>query len=495
MGNSRIVDENGNVQILTDRPIMGQGSMSGSRLGTPGAEGLENIRSNSYDAAGNLKKGAEYKDTKTGADLSSSDAVDDRETIAGTEWGKRWGYRPGMSAAEAQSAHDAFASEMRDKFDKSPDEMLGYYQYLIDSGKVDPTTGKRDFTGADSFGDDARAIYENLESKGYIDADGKIKKDALSYLKTQATNEFVGPIHNAAGAYSLKERPTPGKIPGEVPKDEGTPPPDKKDYTIELPTPPTYERTKSTSGLGLIQAIPAAIALTNNIKTKDIAPSIATGYVQPGAVGRINMGRIGLYAERDDNRAAQAAMNQALQNMSGPGAVAGMLAAKTKADQQSMRIAQAEQNTNMGRAGEEAKINAGISQFNVGQAMAAQQTNAQLGQANAARMQQANQFNRQLGYARDVENREQRLAALDRGAQAITMNALANRQLDVTENLAMVQDYTNSYKRYLDTVAPTLKTTTTTTTKDEPKTIAKFGGVKKYVSRLGDLKNNRTFKA
>jgi hypothetical protein len=496
MGASRIVDENGNVQILTDRPLMGTGAMSGSRLGTPGAEGLESVRSNSYDAAGNLKIGAEYKDKKTGENLSSSDAVADREVIAGTEWGKRWGYKPGMSEKEAKAAHDAFAAEMRTKFDQSPEEMLGYYQYLIDSGKVDSKTGKREFTGADSFGDDARAIYENLQSKGYIDADGKIKQEALPYLKTQATNEFVGPIHNAAGAYSLKGRPIPVKIPGDTPKDEETPPPTpvKKDYTIDIPPPPTYTRTKSTNGLGLIQAIPAAAALTNNIKTQDINPSLTSSYVQPGAIGRVNLGRTTYNFDRAANLANYSAMNQALQNMSGPGAVAGMLAAKTKADQQALQIGQAEQNTNMGRAGEEAKINAGISQFNVGQAMAAQQARANIDQANAGRIQQANQFNRQLGYARDVENREQRLAALDRGAQAITMNALANRQIDATENLAMVQDYTNAYKRYLETIAPTLGNTTKTT-EEEPKTTAKFGGVKKYVSRLGDLKNNRTFKA
>jgi hypothetical protein len=358
-----------------------------------------------------------------------------------------------------------------------------------------------------SLNDDAKAdqilnFLENYTGQDAADTKaklaGKTRAEKIAITRKLASDGKPGPFHNAveSAINSISPPPPakPGEVPKEVPKDEGTPPPVKKDYTMELPPPPTYTRTKSTSGLGLIQAIPAAIALTNNIKTKDISPSLATGYVQPGGIGRINMGRISMEADRAASKQNQAAINQALQNMSGPGAVAGMLAAKTKADQQSLAISQAEQNANMLRAGEEAKINTGISQFNVGQAMAAQQTNAQLGQANAARMQEINKFNRQLGYARDVENREQRLAALDRGAQAITMNALANRQLDVTENLANVQDYTNAYKRYLDTVAPTLKTTTTTT-EDETKTIAKFGGVKKYVSRLGDLKNNRTFKA
>jgi hypothetical protein len=327
MGASRIVDENGNVQILTDRPIMGQGAMSGSRLGTPGAEGLESVRSNSYDAAGNLKIGAEYKDKKTGENLSSSDAVADREMIAGTEWGKRWGYKPGMSEKEAKAAHDAFAAEMRTKFDQSPEEMLGYYQYLIDSGKVDSKTGKRNFTGEDSFGDDARAIYENLQSKGYIDTDGKIKKEALPYLKTQATNEFVGPIHNAAGAYSLKGSPTPVKIPEDTPKDDiSIPPPPKKDSSIDLDTPLPPLPEYRDPNIGWVQAIPATMAMFSNIKPANYSPTLTSSYAQPGAVGRINLGRVSYNAERAANQQNVAAMNQALQNMSGPGAVAGMMA-------------------------------------------------------------------------------------------------------------------------------------------------------------------------
>jgi hypothetical protein len=325
---------------------------------------------------------------------------------------------------------------------------------------------------------------------------GKTREEKIAIINRLATDNKVGPFHNAVleGINTTKETPPPPEPVVEKKKDEETPPSVKKDYTMELPPPPTYTRTKSTNGLGLIQAIPAAAALTNNIKTQDINPALTSSYVQPGAIGRVNVGLISYNAERAANQANQAAMNQALQNMSGPGAVAGMLAAKTKADQQALQIGQAEQNTNVERAAREAGINTGISQFNVGQAMAAQQAKANIDQANAGRMQQANQFNTQVRYARDVENREQRLGALDRGAQAITMNALANRQIDATENLASVQDYTNAYKRYLETIAPTLGVNTTTT-EDKTKTTAKFGGVKKYVSRLGDLKNNRTFKA
>lgn len=485
MGATRIVDENGNVKVLTDKPLTGHNSMAGSRLGTPTIEGLADVRYNSYDAAGNLKKDEDYKNKVGGASLSFSDAVNDRETIAGTDWGKRWGYKTGMSAGEAQAAHDAFASEMRTKFDQSPDEMLGYYQYLIDSGYTTDKDGKRTY-GKDSFGDDARAIYENLKSKGHIDSEGKIKPTALSYLKEQATDEFVGPIHNAAGAYTLKGKPTTNKIV------ENTPPPGpvetpKRDYTMELPPPPKYTPTEFNNRIGLLQTIPAAYAIANPINVKPIAPSLAMGYVTPGAVGRANIGRVSYNTERAANQGNLSAMNQALQNMSGPGAVAGMLAAKTKADQQNLAIANAEQNANIGLAAKEAEMNTGISRFNVGNAMQAQTTNAGIAQQNAARMQQASQFNTQLKYAKDVENREQILGALDRGAQTIVQGDIDKRKLQSTERLAGIYDAYQAYNRYLGAT----QAQNNAAKKEEEKTtqVAKFGGAKKYISRLGDLKN------
>lgn len=523
MGASRIVDENGNVQILTDRPLMGTGAMSGSRLGTPGPEGLESVRSNSYDAAGKLKIGAEYKDKKTGANLSSSNAVNDRETIAGTEWGKRWGYKPGMSAAEAKAAHDAFASEMRTKFDQSPEEMLGYYQYLIDSGKVDPETGKRDYTGEDSFGDDARAIYENLQSKGYIDADGKIKKEALPYLKTQATNEFVGPIHNAAGAYSLKGSPTPIKIPGDIPKDDiSIPPPPKKDSSIDLDTPLPPLPEYRDPNIGWIQGLPAVGAMFSNVKPANYTPELASGYVQPGAIGRANIGRVSYNTERALVQDTYNATNQALQNMSGPGAIAGMLAAKTKANQQNLAIANAEQNANIVLAAKEADLNANISKFNVGTAMQAQTTNAGLGVQNAAMQNDARKFNTGARMQADMYNLETKLGAGEKAVNTIAQYDMDNRQLKATERYAKATDYSGALNReqvYNDlkraSQDPNNKDfygkseaelwdytrrydkqmygdrgnviiTNNTANKEEQK---KFGGAKKYISRLGDLKN------
>ncbi len=358
-----------------------------------------------------------------------------------------------------------------------------------------------------SLNDDAKAdqilnFLENYTGQDAADTKaklaGKTRAEKIAITRRLASDGKPGPFHNAVeSAINSIETPPPppdkpGEVPKENPKDESTPPPTTKDYTLNLPEPPKYNYTPDKNYIGLVQAIPSAYAIANPIKTKDIAPSVATGYVQPGSVGRITLGRVQYNAERAANQQNQAAMNQALQNMSGPGAVAGMLAAKTKADQQSMQIAQAEQNVNMGRAGEEAKINAGISQFNVGQAMAAQQTNAQLAQMNAARIQEANKFNTQLRYARDVENREQILGALDRGSQSVVVTNMANRGLKRDYDVAATQDYSGALMRYLEQQ----KAAQTKQTTEEPnKQLSKFGGVKKYVSRLGDLKNNRTFKA
>jgi len=250
----------------------------------------------------------------------------------------------------------------------------------------------------------------------------------------------------------------------------------KKNYKMEFPPPPKYIPTKSTNNIGLLQTIPAAFAMGRPINVSPISPALASGYVQAGSIGKVNLGRVQMNAERAANQQNAAAINQALQNMSGPGAIAGMVAAKTKADQQNLAIAQAEQNANVGLAAKEQELNTGISRFNVGSTMQAQTTNAGIAQQNAARIQQANQFNEQLKYTKNVENRDQMLSALDRATAAIVQNNLANKQLDATERLASIYDAYNAYNRYLEA------------SQKEPEK-KKFGGVKKYVSRLGDLKN------
>jgi hypothetical protein len=69
---------------------------------------------------------------------------------------------------------------------------------------------------------------------------------------------------------------------------------------------------------------------------------------------------------------------------------------------------------------------------------------------------------------------------------------MTNRGLKRDYDLAATQDYSGALMRYLEQQ----KAAQTKQTTEEPdKQLGRFGGVKKYVSRFGDLKNNRTFKA
>jgi hypothetical protein len=516
MGAYSIRDENGNVKIIKDKPLMGHGAMAGSRLGTPSAEGLDDVRNNPYAQAATIKKDANYTTKNTGSKLSYSKAVSGKEDIAKTEWGKRWGYRPGMTDAEAKAAHDAFATEMRTKFDQAPDEMLGYYQYIIDAGAKIDDKGNRTYSGEDAYGDDARAIFENLKSKGYIGSDGKIKKEALSYLKTQATNEFVGPIHNAAGAYSLKEKPEPVKI---IEEKKDNPPPKEKEKTPPPYLPP-YKEYKDPR-ISLIQAVPAAIALGTNLDAANYSPSLASYGIGATAIGQKNLPRIQLNAERAANAANTAAINESLSQMSGPGSIAGMLAAKTKAQETSAKIAEQEANINKGLIAQEATMQQQGSMFNANQADEAEIRRMQTNMYNASQQNESNKFNTVAKRQAAEYGLETKLGAGEKVANALIAEEMANRQLRSVERVAAAGDYAGAYQRQL------IKENLIKATKDKNSELygknlneiyplvpeyykqmygqsdgvvvnqndnsnkAKFGGPKRYVSRLGELINKK----
>lgn len=378
------------------------------------------------------------------------------------------------------------------------------------------------------------SYLESYDGQDAADVKSKIanktREEKIAIINRLATDNKVGPFHNAVlqGINTTIEPPEPIK---ETTKDDdktyiGN---DLNEVVItgkreKLPPLPEYR----DPNIGWVQAIPATMAMFSNIKPANYSPTLTSSYAQPGAVGRINLGRVSYNAERAANQQNVAAMNQALQNMSGPGAVAGMMAAKTKADQQALQIAQAEQNTNMARAGEEAKVNAGISQFNVGQAMQAQAENNRIGMYNAEMMNKANAFNTTARMQADMYNLETKLGAGEKVASTVIQSKKDADTLKATNRLANAMDYSKSL--YRDDTFATLKKASqdpnntdfygktdaelmdyaikyskkmygdmgnvvTTATANTEETKKKFGGVKKYVSRLGDLKNNRTFKA
>lgn len=513
MGATRKVDDAGNVTIYKDKPLMGVGAMSGSRLGTQGAEGLDKVLSNPYDAAWANKADNLYTQQKGAGSgsLSYSDYVGDRDKIAESNWGQKYGYRKGMTAEEAKAAHGKFEADVHSLFAKNPDEMLGYFQYIIDGG--DPNS-------KGYLGKDAEQIRANLTKKGFIGADGRPvagkEKEMASYLETQATNSAVGPIHNALGSYTAERDINRLKLEDkkvETPEKPATPLADKYQ---ECP-PGTYRSTdgsckplgnmpqegKVTSTLlaGLGQLVPAGAVLMNPYK---IAPGIMGAPAVKGAL----MPRMNLNQERAEAIQSNVAVKNAVLNQNaGPGALVAMQAANNNVNQQMLKIAKQEQDTNKQLAAQEAENSMKASMFNAENDMKRQMFNTEF-----------NQKERQY-------RREEILGALNTTAARIAGIVKDERAYQAQERLAKALDETGSYDRfnileqlskeakrkgspYYGTSEAELRRMANAMSKQinpdyEAKTAAekpeesskkKFGGARQYVSRLGQLSEVRSTK-
>jgi hypothetical protein len=533
MGASRKVDEaTGNVTIDKGKPLMGVGAMAGSRLGTAtgSQEELAKVTRNSYDQAWTNKADNLYTNQKdaSGGGLSSSDAIADRDKIAESNWGQKYGYKKGMSADEAKAAHGKFAQDVKSLFASNPDEMLGYFQYIVDGG--DPKN-----TGS-YLGKDAEQIRNNLTKKGFIGADGRPiagkEKEMTAYLETQATNNAVGPIHNALGSYTAERGSTRIKLEEQKKKEVETP-------TQELPKafepcpPGTYRsgdgtckpvgdvpqgnKISGTLMAGLGQMIPVGAALANPYK---IAPGITGAPSVKGAL----MPRMTDNAGRAAAIQNAVAMKNAVVNQNaGPGALAVLQGANAALNDQMLKIAKQEQTANTQLAAEEGKLGMQASMF------------------NAEADQKRQMFNTEFNQGERRYRREDILGALDTGASRIAGIVKDERAYKADERLANALDETGSYDRFtileqLNKEAKRKNSPYANTTEAERRRIAaamhkqlnpegyvgkseynklqeekaklqkekddaekegkaKFGGARQYVSRLGELKGVRGTKA
>jgi hypothetical protein len=267
-------------------------------------------------------------------------------------------------------------------------------------------------------------------------------------------------------------------------------PEDKKDYT------------------GLLNMVPILAGTAIKPKYTQMSPALITGTdTAIGSVGRVNLGRVQLNAERAANQQNAAAINQALQNMSGPGAIAGMVATKTKADQQNLAIAQAEQNANVGLAAKEADLNTQISQRNIQNALAANNLNLQRNAQNAAILNRANEYNTDLENQRRYVNYVTNMNALQSGIEGYLGYKKDQDTLQRDKDVAAALDPYHALERR--EIEKKLKTASKDKNSEyygiDPVTRRKmaqqyikesypdqmqFGG-RKYVSRLGDLVNKR----
>jgi len=535
MGASRKVDETtGNVTVDKGKPLMGVGAMAGSRLGTAtGSQAdLAKVTNNSYDQAWQNKADNLYTNQKdaSGGGLSSSDAIKDRDKIAESNWGQKYGYKKGMTADEAKAAHGKFATDVKSLFANNPDEMMSYFQYIVDGGNPKNT--------GSYLGKDAEQIRGNLTKQGYIDANGQPiagkvvnGKTLAQYLEGQATNNAVGPIHNALGSYTAERSATKIKLKeGEKKKEEIVQELPKK---YEPCPPGTYRsgdgtckdvgdvpqgtRINGSLVAGLGQLIPIGAALMNPYK---IAPGIVGA---PSVKGPL-MPRMALNQERASAIQQNVAYkNAVLGQNAGPASLVAMQSANTKTNQQMMQIAKQEQDTNRQLAAEEGKMGMQASMF------------------NAESQQKTQMFNKEFNQGERRYRREDILGALDSGAARIAGIVKDDRNFKAQERLATALDETGSYDRFsiLEQLnreakrknSPYYGTTETERRRiaaamhkelnpegyigmseynklqeekaklqkerdeAEKKNQAKFGGARQYVSRLGELKGVRGTKA
>jgi hypothetical protein len=428
--------------------IKGHGALANSVMGAKmSEEELSNRVANSYETAAWRKEDNNYSDNPSDANaLPSSNAIKDRDKIAETKWGEYFGYKKGMSAEEAKTAHDNYATQANDLFTNNPDYVLGYFQYMIDeAGDKWVEDINSEFYGMPTYktGLEAERIKNHLKSKGYIGADGKILSSALPYLQKQATNESVGPIHNAmAYLTSIKQNDIVDIQQPDKPKVQEEPViEEKKTYTPPTACPPNTFRNPTT---GACEPLPGFKAQT---RYEGIVPQLAqlvpVGYsmlnpykITPG-VGPIGVASRTILPRVNYNqeRASLIDQNVALRNAvtsqnAGPGALSAMMAAGTQAAKNQLAIAQSESEANKQLAAEEARLN------------------LQASMANQEMGLKRDMFNREFFDKQRNYKREEILGALDAAAERTAGIYKDNKLFAAQERLAKALDETGSYDRF-----------------------------------------------
>jgi uncharacterized protein (DUF697 family) len=196
-------------------------------------------------------------------------------------------------------------------------------------------------------------------------------------------------------------------------------------------------------------------------------------------------------------------------NNTGPGGIIAAMTANKDMNEQLLNIASKESEANKARTAEEAKLGMQASMFNAEQDLKRQGINADI-----------NQFNKKLEVGEKQYRREEIMGAIDTAVSRVAGVVKDERMYKATERLAKALDQTKSYDRYevyekfvkekkkkgspfanmsdyeLRLMAAAIVGETTVVPPsgkegEEGGDNKKLGGVKKYVSRLGDLKYNK----
>ena len=376
----------------------------------------------------------------------------------------------------------------------------------------------------------AQQVIDYLTNYTGTDADdvkakikGKSTAEQIKIIKNLATDTKVGPFHNAVLDGIKSTEIIPDIIPDDKkPTGDGSSTEVVEDKTVTKkepcgpgtylssdgscqPVPPYKEGNKINGSLmaGLGQLVPVGAALLNPYK---IAPGISGA---PSIKGPL-MPRMNLNQERASAIQQNVAFkNAVLGQNAGPGALAAMQSANTKTNQQMLQIGKQEQDQNKQLAAQEGSLAMDASRF------------------NAESDQKRQMFNTEFNQKERQYRREDILGALDAGASRIAGIVKDERSYKANERLARALDETHSYDRFsiyeqltkqakqknspyngvsdaelrrmaagiseqiygeMGVVAEAPAATTTTQT-------ARTGGVRQYVSRLGELKSARATKA
>ena len=389
----------------------------------------------------------------------------------------------------------------------------GEWKTTVGTSMDDPATAQKVADYLMNYkGDYADVVQKRIK--------GKTGQDLYNTIEKLATDNKPGIFHEAVRqALDASKTTTGGTPPPTVPP---TTTPEEPEETPTETTkkkepcgPGTYLSTDGTcqpvpafkqgrgidgsmlAGLG--QLVPVGAALLNPYK---VAPGIMGAPAIKGALmPRMNM---------NQERASAIQQNVAYKNAvvaqnAGPGALAAMQMANTKTNQQMLGIAKQEQDANKQLAAQEGSLAMEASKF------------------NADTSQKTQMFNKEFNKDERRYRREDILGALDSAASRIAGIFKDKKSYDAQERLARALDETKSYDRfsiyeqlakqanqknspYYGVPDAELRRMAAGISEqiygdmgivaEAPGTApARTGGVRQYISRLGDLKSARATKA
>ncbi len=354
-------------------------------------------------------------------------------------------------------------------------------------------------------------------------AAGKTGAELVKIIREEATDGEPGIFHEAVRLAIENAKPK------EEPKKEDVKVEDVKDETPEKPIDarlqpcptgqyrdaagnckqpmePPADGINPTLIAGVSQLIPPIYGMVNRYQTAKGIPGVAGA---PGVRGPL-MPRVNLNRERDQSAKSNTAVRNFISsNNTGPGGIIAAMTANKDMNEQMLSIASKESAANKELAGEEAKLGMQASMFNAEQDLKRQGINADI-----------NQFNKKLEVGEKQYRREEIMGAIDTAVSRVAGVVKDERMYKATERLAKALDQTKSYDRYevyekfvkekkkkgspfanmsdyeLRLMAAAIVGETTVVPPSDKEgekggENKKLGGVKKYVSRLGDLKYNK----